>query len=53
MWDMIWQDTDKLVEQRQIGTNDDGAVYEQRMTWTNPEAVGYQPDPVIVTTDDL
>jgi hypothetical protein len=53
MWDVIWHDTDKTVEQRQIGTNDDGAVYEQRTTWTNPDAVGYQPDPVTINTGDL
>jgi hypothetical protein len=53
MWKVIWHDTDKTVEQRQIGTNDDGAVFEQRTTWTNPDAVGYQPEPQFVTTGDL
>jgi hypothetical protein len=53
MWDVIWHDTDKIVEQRQIGSNDAGAVFEQRTTWTNPDAIGYQPEPVYVTTSDL
>jgi hypothetical protein len=52
-WDVIWIDTDKRIDQRQVGSNADGAVYEQRTTWTNPEAPGYQPDPVTVTTGDL
>jgi hypothetical protein len=52
-WTVIWADTDKTVERRQVGTGDEGAIYEQRTTWTNPDAVGYQPDPVTINTGDL
>jgi hypothetical protein len=38
-WVVIWHDTDKIIERRTIGKDADGAVYEERTTWTNPDAV--------------
>ena len=46
MWETIWLDTDKIVEQRTV----DG-VTEQRITWSNPAAVDYRPEPLLIRMD--
>lgn len=38
-WTVIFRDVDKTIEQRTIGKGPDGALYEERTTWTGASTV--------------
>jgi len=38
-WQVIYRDVDKVIERRQTGKGPDGAIFEERTTWTNPDTV--------------
>lgn len=52
-WTIAHRDTDKTIERRQIGTNADGAVFEERTTWHNPDHPEARLDALTQAVDTL
>lgn len=52
-WAVVYRDTDKFIEKRPIGRNAEGVIFEERTTWTNPNAPEYRLTAVEAKVDTV